>query len=68
MSHCYDATELRQLTLVALFYALKHTDAKNRYEILVSDEIAGLLCAKIQSRDIAAKQYKCWVGYIEVKS
>lgn len=51
-SHCYDETELHQLTLAALFYALKHTDAQCRYEILVSDEIPGLLCAKIQSRDI----------------
>lgn len=63
ISHCYDEIELRQLTLVALFYALKHTDAKGGYEILVSDEIPGLLCAKIKSRDISAKQYRCWVGF-----
>lgn len=47
---------------MAFFYALKHTDAKGRYEILVSDEIPGLLCAKIQSRDISAKQYRYVVG------
>lgn len=63
ISHCYDENELRQLTLVALFYALKHTDGKGRYEIILSDEIPGLLSAKIQSRDILAKQYRCWVGF-----
>lgn len=55
---------MRQRTRVALFYGLKHTDAKGGYEILVSDEIPGLLCTKIQSRDIAAKQYICWVNLV----
>lgn len=63
ISHCYDETELRQLTLVALFYALKHTDATGRYEILVSDEIPWLLGVKVQSRNISAKQYRYWVGF-----
>lgn len=48
---------------MALFYALKHTDAKGGYKILVSDEIPGLFCAKIQSGDILAKQYRFCVGF-----
>lgn len=47
ISHCYYEIELRQLNLVALFYALKHTDAIGRYEILVNDENPWLLGVKV---------------------
>lgn len=66
---CYDESELRQLTLgvyqlrMALSYAQEHTDADGGFEILINDEIPGLLCAKIQSRHISAKQYRCWVSF-----
>lgn len=66
---CYDETEVRQLTLgvyqlrMALSYAQEHTDEDGGFEILINDEIPGLLCAKIQSRHISAKQYRCWVSF-----
>lgn len=54
--------EIRQLTLgvyqirLAKSYAYEHF-MEGRYEIFISDDVAGILCAKIQSRHISAKKY-----------
>ncbi|XP_056022083.1 uncharacterized protein LOC125673390 [Ostrea edulis] len=67
----YNDTELRQLTLgvyqlrMAKSYTHEHMDVDGGFEILISDEIEGMVCAKIQSRHISAKQYKCWITYTE---
>jgi hypothetical protein len=67
----YNETELRQLTLgvyqlrMAKSYTQEHVDANGGYDILITDEIPGMVCAKIQSRHISAKQYRCWVTYSE---
>ncbi|XP_062572317.1 uncharacterized protein LOC134234281 [Saccostrea cucullata] len=66
---CYEETELRQLTLgvyqlrMAHSYAKEHIDEDGGFEICISDDIPGLVSAKIQSRHIAAKQYRCWVSF-----
>nr|XP_022338892.1 uncharacterized protein LOC111134282 [Crassostrea virginica] len=61
--------DLRQLTLgiyqlrMAQFYSQEHFDIDGGFNILVNDGIPGLVSAKIQSRHVLAKQYKCWIGY-----
>ncbi|XP_078340851.1 uncharacterized protein LOC111112081 [Crassostrea virginica] len=65
----YTENDLRQLTLgiyqlrMAQFYSQEHFDVDGGFDILVSDGVPGLVSAKIQSRHVSAKQYKCWIGY-----
>lgn len=67
----YDETVLRELTLgvyqlrIARSYTQEHIDVDGRFEISVSDDIRGILSTKIQSRHVSAKQYKCWISYVE---
>lgn len=60
--NCATYSRVYQLRM-AQSNAQEHTDADGGFEILISDEITGLLCAKIQSRHIPAKQYRCWVSF-----
>ncbi len=43
---------------------------EGRYEIFISDDFDGILCAKIQSRHISAKKYLLWIRHddISIKS
>lgn len=67
--------EIRQLTLgvyqirLAKSYAYEHF-MEGRYEIFISDDFDGILCAKIQSRHISAKKYLLWIRHddISIKS
>ncbi|XP_061176014.1 uncharacterized protein LOC133184966 [Saccostrea echinata] len=65
----YDENGIRELTLgvyqlrMARSYTHEHTDIEGKYEILVSDDIQGILSAKIQSRHISARNYQCWISY-----
>ena len=67
----YTEADIRALTLgvyqvkLAKSYTQEHLDADGGYDILVSSDIEGVICAKIQSRHTSSKQYKCWVGYGE---
>lgn len=62
----YDETELRELTLevyqlrMARSYTKKDIDVDGKFEIILSDDILGILSTKIQSRHFWAKQYKSW--------
>lgn len=65
----YNEEELRQLTLgvyqikMAKSYTHEHFDIDGKYETLINTDIEGLICAKIQSRHVSAKQYLCWIGH-----
>lgn len=67
----YDETELRELTFgiyqlrMARSYTQEHIDVDGKFEISVSDDIPGILSTKIQNRHVSAKQYKCWISYVE---
>lgn len=62
----YDETEVRELTLevyqlrMARSYTKKDIDVDGKFEIILSDDILGILSTKIQSRHFWAKQYKSW--------
>lgn len=64
----YGEEELRSLTLgayqlkLASSYSQEHI-CDGAYEMLVHGEFENIVCAKIQSRHVEAKQYKCWIEY-----
>ena len=37
-------------------------DTNERLDILASNDISGLMIAKILSRDVSAKEHKCYIG------
>ncbi|XP_061193736.1 uncharacterized protein LOC133201962 [Saccostrea echinata] len=63
--------EIRQLTFgvyqirLAKSYTHEHL-MEGKYEIFISNDCAGILCAKIQSRHISAKKYLLWIRYDDV--
>lgn len=67
----YNKTKLRELTLgvynlqMARSYTQEHIDVDGKFKISVSDDIPGILSTKIQSRHVSAKQYKCWISFVE---
>lgn len=67
----YKKTKLRELTLgvyniqMARSYTQEHIDVDGKFKISVSDDIPGILSTKIQSRHVSAKQYKCWISFVE---
>ena len=64
--------EIRNLTIgvyqlkTAKSYSSEHFTSDGLFEVLISDEIPDIVCAKIQSRHISAKKYLLWVKYNDV--
>ncbi|XP_062619706.1 uncharacterized protein LOC134281247 [Saccostrea cucullata] len=62
-------SEIRQLTLgvyqvkMAKAYTQEHLQDDGTYEILVNEDLDGIIGAKIQSRHVSSKKYSCWVKY-----
>ena len=64
--------EIRNLTIgvyqlkTAKSYSSEHFTTDGLIEVLISDKILDIVCAKIQSRHISAKKYLLWVKYNDV--
>lgn len=63
--------DIRELTIgvyqlkTAKSYAAEHLTDDGMFEILVSNDVPNIVCAKIQSRHTSAKKYSLWIKYCE---
>lgn len=63
--------DIRELTIgvyqlkTAKSYAAEHLTDDGMFEILVSNHVPNIVCAKIQSRHTSFKKYSLWIKYCE---